>query len=182
MVVIPQEFARFLMPSLLSTDPQPAVRQILQLDNGEAVALGKARMNYDRALQQTVDAHLQVIEVKDGIVTATLPAFKEERQKLIDAWRTESLAVLDEESAAIAAHIDFNRATGGIHQGGMDLTVTFKPSQNSKHVAIEYRGQAANGDQRQTYHLQTGMPGVQLLKQFPSLQAHFPHFSEETKP
>jgi hypothetical protein len=182
MVVIPQEFARFLMPSLLSTRPEPAVRQILQLDDREATELAKARMRFDQALQQTIDAHLQVIDVKDGVVTATLPAFKEERQKLIDAWRAESLAALDANSAAIASHIDFNRGIEGRSQGHMELTVTFKPSPDSKKIAIEYQGQTANGAQRQNYRFQTGMPSSQLSRQFPSLRAHFPQLAGEAAP
>lgn len=183
MVVIPQEFARFLMPSLASTRPEPAVRAILQLDDREASALAKARVNFDSAIQRAIDSHLEVIEVKDGIVTATIPVFKEERQKLINAWRTESLAGLDAESAAIAAHIDFDRAIEGWYsQGNMEATVTFKPSENTGKVAIEYKGQTVNGEQRQNWNFRTGMPNSQLLKRFPSLQPHFPQLAEENKP
>ena len=182
MVVIPQEFARFLMPSLLSTHPEPAVRQILQLDDREAKALANARINFDRVLQQTIDARLQVIDVKDGVITASLPAFPEKRQKLIAAWRAESLAALDADSAAMAAHIDFDRAMDGFFQGRVDLAVTFKPSPDAPTHLIEYRGQTASGDRRQNYRLQTGVPNSQLLKKFPSLQPHFPQRSTETKP
>lgn len=182
MVVIPQEFARFLMPSLLSTNPEPAVRQILQLDEREAAALAKARTKFENALQQTIDAHLRVIEVKDGVVTATLPAFADERQKLINAWRAESLAALDSESAAIASHIDFDRAISGLSQGRFDLGVTFKPSSDFQKVAVEYRGQSANGDHRENYSYRGNVPAAHFLKRLPSLQSHFPQLVEETKP
>ena len=178
MVVIPQEFARFLMPSLLSTRPEPAVRQILQLDEREAAALAKARMTFDHSLQQAINAHLRVIAVNDGVVTAALPAFKDERQKLIDAWRFESLAALDSDSAAMASH----RGIEGYSQGAMDMIVTFTPSPDARKIAIEYKGQTANGTQRQNFRLQTGLPSSQLSKQFPSLTTHFPQLGEETKP
>ncbi len=183
MVVIPQEFARFLMPSFTSTRPEPAVRAILQLDDREAAALAKARVNFDRAMQQTINSHLQVVDVKDGVVTAKLPVFKEEREKLIAAWRAESLAGLDAESAAIAAHIDFDRAIEGWYsQGNMEATVTFNPFVNTGKIAIEYKGQAVNGDHRQNWNFKTSMPDSQLLKRYPSLQPHFPQLVEEPKP
>ncbi|ATC65561.1 hypothetical protein CMV30_17280 [Nibricoccus aquaticus] len=183
MVVIPQEFARFLMPSLISTNPEPAVRQILQLDEREAKALAKARMNFDRAIQQTIDAHLEVIAVKDGVVTATLPAFKEEREKLIAAWRAESLASLDSESAATAAFIDFDRAIESFYmQGIRELAVTFTPSPDAKKILIEYKSDTATGNQRMNQRFQTSMPNSQLLKRFPSLHPQFPQLAEEAKP
>jgi hypothetical protein len=183
MVVIPQEFARFLMPSLVSTRPEPAVRAILQLDDREASALAKARVSFDSAIQKAIDSHLEVIEVKDGVVTATIPAFKEERQKLINAWRIESLAGLDAESAAIAAHIDFDRAIEGFYsQGNMEAIVTFKRSENTGKTAIEYKGQTANGDHRQNWNFRTSIPDSQLLKRYPSLRPHFPQLAEEPKP
>ena len=181
MVIIPQEFARFLMPSFASTRPDPAVREILQLDEREAAAMAKARMNFDRAIQKTIDANLQVIDVKNGVVTATLPAFREEREKLIAAWRTESLAALDSESAATAAYIDFDRAIESFYlQGIRELAVTFTPSPDAKKILIEYKGQTSNGNQRVNQSFRTSMSNSQLLKQFPSLRPQFPQLAEQS--
>jgi hypothetical protein len=174
MIVIPHEFARFMMPSLVSTRPDAAVREILQLDEREADALGKARMKFDRAFSETVNAHLQITESNEGVLTGILPEFKEERKKLLDAWRSESLQSLDPESAALFAHIDLDQALSSQIQGSRELAVKIVSVPNDDRVFVELSAVSEDGPHKRSIKQSAQMGRTSLLRLYPSLKEYLP--------
>jgi hypothetical protein len=100
MVVIPQEFARYMMPAMVfSKNPSGEVRELLQLDDREITAMQEARTRFEQGLNRIANDHLQIVSSKDGIITATIPAFPEQHKKLMENWHSEVMKSLDTSSA-----------------------------------------------------------------------------------
>jgi len=174
MIVIPQEAARVITPSMISSNPDPAVRAILQLDDKEVAALSELRGKFMKEFHSVTDAHIQITGVKDGAITAIVPAFEEERQKLIDKLRVDSLAALDADSAAVFGYINLDRVLEYNHLGTRNIAATFTPTSGGSDYRMELKSDEKNGSTRSNFRMQQTIPQKRLRTEYPSLVPHLP--------
>jgi hypothetical protein len=173
MIVIPQEFVRFLSPRLFATQPDAALREILKLDGKEAAALAKAQSRLYQSIEAAAGAHLQITESKDGTLTGVLPAFPEERQRFIDTYREESAAALDAESAALFANIDLDQALAQHMRGTREFAVKIKRTGGDNYV-MELKAQTQDGSFVTNATQSNNFSRKHLVRLFPTVADHLP--------